>query len=413
MMTLVAIMDGTNMAENLPFGPAAESSSLGGGTFGPDSTTPYVCTDCFTDVTDTWLQTFACDGSTVVMSIEYKFPTMKTFKEQVLDCMDNGPTVAFTVTGSAVNDAPVHLSGALYLSDKGSYWATQDSRSSRFMKDDGIWGARNGEVNGDVPSATCATKQAGFYGFGNCNSNDASNDNKLFNGRGYVEPLDCPELLVHLYAGIPIHPPPAPPAAPSPPEPPPLTPLVYVCTDQATWSYAQFSNVPCAEVHGYCSYEGIKRQCPNKCMEPHHDTQPDACEYACSTGYSTCTDTFHAPIPPPAFPPSPPAAPPAGCSDTDDGATDPYGDDCEDYAGSPSWCGGYDSASFSSNEMCCACGGGTAGMKSEEQEANARVRELQEIKAKQKAMEEAAHKQKAEEDKEAAKQAVMDLSDLD
>ena len=108
--------------------------------------------------------------------------------------------------------------------------------------------------------------------------------------------------------------------------------------------------------------------------------------------------------------PAPPAAP---CTDTDDGATDPFGDGCSAYAGTPGWCGDYDDDDFTSSEMCCACGGGTAGMKSEEQEANARVRELQEIKAKQKAMEEAAHKQKAEEDKEAAKQAVMDLSDLD
>ena len=48
------------------------------------------------------------------------------------------------------------------------------------------------------------------------------------------------------------------------------------------------------------------------------------------------------------------------CFDTTGGATDPYGDGCDDYAGTPSWCGLYDGVTFSSNEMCCACGGGSA-----------------------------------------------------
>ena len=47
------------------------------------------------------------------------------------------------------------------------------------------------------------------------------------------------------------------------------------------------------------------------------------------------------------------------CVDTDNDATNPYGDGCDDYAGIPSWCGDYDGANFSSNDMCCACGGGT------------------------------------------------------
>ena len=47
------------------------------------------------------------------------------------------------------------------------------------------------------------------------------------------------------------------------------------------------------------------------------------------------------------------------CIDTNNGATDSYGDDCDDYAANPSWCGLYDSDTFISGEMCCACGGGT------------------------------------------------------
>ena len=64
------------------------------------------------------------------------------------------------------------------------------------------------------------------------------------------------------------------------------------------------------------------------------------------------------PPPPPPPPPLPPLPPP--CADTNNNASDPFGDDCGDYAGTPSWCGGYDDSDFSSNEMCCACGGGGA-----------------------------------------------------
>ena len=46
------------------------------------------------------------------------------------------------------------------------------------------------------------------------------------------------------------------------------------------------------------------------------------------------------------------------CADTDNGATDAYGDGCAGYTLYPSWCGGYDDDDFNSSEMCCACGGG-------------------------------------------------------
>ena len=49
-----------------------------------------------------------------------------------------------------------------------------------------------------------------------------------------------------------------------------------------------------------------------------------------------------------------------GCVDTDDGAIDSYGDDCQAYDSNPNWCGDYDDSDFSSNDMCCQCGGGGA-----------------------------------------------------
>ena len=47
-----------------------------------------------------------------------------------------------------------------------------------------------------------------------------------------------------------------------------------------------------------------------------------------------------------------------------DDRTDVYGDGCSDYTLNPLWCfgeyeaGDYDDFDFTSNEMCCACGGG-------------------------------------------------------
>ena len=47
-----------------------------------------------------------------------------------------------------------------------------------------------------------------------------------------------------------------------------------------------------------------------------------------------------------------------GCVNTDNGF-DPFGDDCDDYNINPGWCGLYNDNDFISEEMCCACGGGS------------------------------------------------------
>jgi len=53
-----------------------------------------------------------------------------------------------------------------------------------------------------------------------------------------------------------------------------------------------------------------------------------------------------------------PGAPDAGCENTNNGLTDPWGDDCDWYDENPDGCGQYDGNGFRSNDMCCACGGG-------------------------------------------------------
>ena len=47
------------------------------------------------------------------------------------------------------------------------------------------------------------------------------------------------------------------------------------------------------------------------------------------------------------------------CQDTNGDLGDSYGDTCAEYVGNEGWCGNYDTAEFVSNDMCCACGGGS------------------------------------------------------
>ena len=48
----------------------------------------------------------------------------------------------------------------------------------------------------------------------------------------------------------------------------------------------------------------------------------------------------------------------SSCVDTDTGITDSWWNDCSEYDVYPTWCGNYDDSDFSSNDVCCECGGG-------------------------------------------------------
>ena len=45
----------------------------------------------------------------------------------------------------------------------------------------------------------------------------------------------------------------------------------------------------------------------------------------------------------------------ANCSDSDNGATDIYGDGCSWYWEAPEYCGDHDDDDFEANTMCCRC----------------------------------------------------------
>eukprot|EP00964_Phaeocystis_antarctica_P016287 scaffold9005_cov74-Phaeocystis_antarctica.AAC.1 len=108
-----------------------------------------------------------------------------------------------------------------------------------------------------------------------------------------------------------------------------------------------------------CSTHGIAGQAPF-CYVVEPTRCPSAEESAWITGVAwiKCVAPPLPPTPPP--PPTSPPSPP--CADTDGGATNVGGYfGCSLYARNPKYCGpdwAFDDSDFSSNAMCCTCGGG-------------------------------------------------------
>ena len=90
-------------------------------------------------------------------------------------------------------------------------------------------------------------------------------------------------------------------------------------------------------------------------LENYYDCDCDGCD--CGTPDPTGAPTITGrPSASPAPTPSP-----TTCFDTNRGAINTVGSDCSAYAAEPQYCGsGFDDENFSSNDMCCACGGGSS-----------------------------------------------------
>ena len=99
--------------------------------------------------------------------------------------------------------------------------------------------------------------------------------------------------------------------------------------DAATDSPGAEAVVPAAKLNG------VK----NEALAANHRRMWDSYGPSCGIGISHCASE---------------------CIDTDNGAVDvdPWNDACKDYIGNTHWCGNYDDNDFTSNTMCCACGGG-------------------------------------------------------
>lgn len=80
----VAYMSATKMAETLPTGPGPVVDG-----------TELFCTDCFTGTTNTWIQTFDCDGDGAdEMTIKYTFGSSLSLLNQICTAVASGVTVS-------------------------------------------------------------------------------------------------------------------------------------------------------------------------------------------------------------------------------------------------------------------------------------------------------------------------------
>jgi len=103
------------------------------------------------------------------------------------------------------------------------------------------------------------------------------------------------------------------------------------CSCQKEWSWGAYHSSCASTQHG-CEHSSCDGDAP-WCL-----VSNPGCMQEQSSGWAYCR--------------------PPSCTDTDNGNYDDYMDACDSYAGSPWWCGLYDTDSFQSNSMCCACGGG-------------------------------------------------------
>jgi len=187
--TLFGVLTSTSMAEDLPYGPGPLT----------DTASAYFCTDCSSAGT-TWTQTFACDGSTVDMTIEYVFDSAMTPFDRIKYCSDYGCTVDYTVSGTSVGTTE-KFTGNFWFS---SGTVGSSSSGSGLASDDGLWGAGTsqfGIVDGETGGGNgyCPWSKSGFYGFGNCNKYDSYKGSYMFYGS--TSYTTCPNLMSMLYAG--------------------------------------------------------------------------------------------------------------------------------------------------------------------------------------------------------------------
>jgi hypothetical protein len=176
-----AVITATQNAETLPYGP------------GPIGTKPaYFCTDCIGSPSDSWIETVACDGSNVDMTIVYQFDSAMSVVGRMRQCSATSCNVSFTVYGPGITTTS--FNSDWWFTDRTVLPSTSGSRVS---SDDGMWGGAPGEVNGD---GQCYgnTGTTGFYGFGNCNSRDKKTGIKVYYGPNGSK--RCPSLKAQLYA---------------------------------------------------------------------------------------------------------------------------------------------------------------------------------------------------------------------
>jgi hypothetical protein len=208
-------------ADNLPYGPHAMT----------DTQLEAYASTCYADTVHTkWLQVIEMGDGTPDMSIEWHFQNgPQTVQERFVTAVTQGVPVNWTVCYDGVT---TYKSGLWWWSKRGGDYNTlfvSGAAGLKFSQDDGLFGAGNGEINGDMSntrqcqtirngqlSAPCQLNWAGqatdYWGSGNRDLLDYEQCGKVCFGGGTTpqEAVDCvskPQNVVRMFVnGYPLCP---------------------------------------------------------------------------------------------------------------------------------------------------------------------------------------------------------------
>ena len=171
---LFAVTGSSRCAESLPYGPFSVT----------EDSAPYVSTLLKYRHHDVWQQVLT--GSGVALGITWQFSNVKSLQDRFHSAVTYGESVTWTVrclTGSVrcpVGFTTTKTGTWRFSHNAGDVRGKFSSSGSGFSKDDGLWGAGSGIVdgNGYAPSE--------FWGHGNHNSGDSLCQYVYLDGSRYV-----------------------------------------------------------------------------------------------------------------------------------------------------------------------------------------------------------------------------------
>lgn len=147
-----------------------------------------------------WLQIVTSDGSYEIFRIYWTFSKAKTYSQHILDAVSRGEDVAYRVVDES--GLEFSYSGKWRFSTASqvvaSMFATKSSYCC-FSLDDGVWGAGNGNIDGDKGRGSISSSQ--FWGIGNYASTDAEQCFLVFaEGKAYYFPNSIP--VTYMYHSV-------------------------------------------------------------------------------------------------------------------------------------------------------------------------------------------------------------------
>ncbi len=172
-MILFGIQDDGHIAERLSYGPTAIT----------EASSAYLNTLVGSQSHDRWFQKAVDGNGNTLYEIDWQFSTTKTVANRFQDAVDTGEAVTWTVTSPSIVGSQV-LSGTWRFSKNAGNMLSKFDGSSSFLffsKDDGIWGAGTGQIDGDY-NVNVLYHGGWKWGFGNYDSADVYNGGSVYDG---------------------------------------------------------------------------------------------------------------------------------------------------------------------------------------------------------------------------------------